>query len=535
MTAPASAYWPADRSVDIVDMTVGRLLLDAADAAPDAIALVEGVADPAARRRWTLAELAGDALGSCRELQARYRPGERLAIWAPSIPEWEIIQFGAALAGLVVVTVNPALTAGELAYILGHSRASGVAYVPSYRGVDLAARLDEVREKLPDLRDTIDLSAWAPERAVLSRREDLPPVSAGDAAMVQYTSGTTGQPKGAVLSHRGLTNNARLFARRFGIPPGSVWINPLPMFHVGGCEFVAMGALWGRCTHVMTTFEPGLALQLIEEERGAFFPGVPTMLRAMLEHPDFATRDLSSLRFVMSGGTTVDPELVREVEASFDARFGAVYGQTEVSGVICQSCPDDTVEQKSETAGRPLEQTEVKIVDPDTGETLRRDQIGEICVRGFGVMLGYLDAPDSTAETLGSDGWLRTGDLGTMSPDGYVRVTGRLKDMIIRGGENIYPREIEDHLQEHPDVADVAVVGVPDNRFGEQVAAFVRAAPGAEPSAPELLKFLRDRLAPHKMPRLWIAVDAFPLTPSGKVQKFVLRDGFVEGRYAPLP
>jgi fatty-acyl-CoA synthase len=535
MTGVPAAYWPADRSVDIVDMTVGRLLLDAADDAPDTVALVEGVADPAGRRRWTLAELAGDALGAARELLDRYRPGERLAIWAPSVPEWEIVQFGAALAGLVVVTVNPALTAGELAYILGHSRASGVAYVPSYRDVDLAARLDEVRQKLPDLRDTIDLSAWTPERLDHSRRGALPPVAAGDAAMVQYTSGTTGQPKGAVLSHRGLTNNARLFARRFGIPAGSVWINPLPMFHVGGCEFVAMGALWGRCTHVMTAFEPGLALQLIEQERGAFFPGVPTMLRAMLEHPDFAGRDLSSLRFVMSGGTTIDPELVRLVEASFGASFGAVYGQTEVSGVICQSHPTDTVEQKSETAGRPLEQTEVRIADPDTGETLGCDRVGEICVRGFGVMLGYFEAPDATAEALGDDGWLRTGDLGTMSADGYVQVTGRLKDMIIRGGENIYPREIEDRLQEHPDVADVAVVGVPDERFGEQVAAFVRPAPGAEPSAAALHHFLRDLIAPHKMPRLWFSVDTFPLTPSGKIQKFVLRDGFVDGRYAPLP
>ena len=280
-----------------------------------------------------------------------------------------------------------------------------------------------------------------------------------------------------------------------------------------------LGALCRRATHVLPAFEPRLALQLIEEERGTFLPAVPTMLMAMLEHPDFATFDLSSLEVVMSGGASIPPELVLRVESHMGAKFGAVFGQTETCGVICISHPSDSTPDKTLRVGQPLEQSEVKIVAAGSDIAVPCGEVGEICVRGFGVMVGYFDSAEQTAQAITTDGWLHTGDLGTMDDRGYLAVTGRLKEMIIRGGENIFPREIEDRLHEHPDVADAAVVGVPDARWGEEAVAFVRPAAGASPAPLELEAFLRERLAGHKVPRRWVMLDELPITLSGKVQK----------------
>jgi fatty-acyl-CoA synthase len=352
-----------------------------------------------------------------------------------------------------------------------------------------------------------------------------------DPAQIQYTSGTTGFPKGALLHHRGIVNNARLTALRFEVGDGDVWLNPMPLFHTGGCVLAALGTVWGRATHIpLLAFDPGLVLELIETERVDLMGGVPTMLIAMMEHPEFATRDLSSLRAVLSGGSTVPAELVRRIEAGIGVRFGIVFGQTEASPVITQTCLDDTPEDKAETIGRPQPQQEVKIVDPESGQTVPVDAIGEICARGYNVMLGYFDMPEATAETVDADGWLHTGDLATMDERGYCRIVGRLKDMIIRGGENIYPREVEELLFTHPAVADVAVLGIPDPLMGEEVACVVRLAPGHDHvTAIDLRSFVRERLAPQKAPRRWAFVDEFPQTPSGKIQKFVLRDRFVAG------
>ena len=438
---------------------------------------------------------------------------------------------GAALAGITVVTVNPAYTALELGYVLGHSRCSGIVMVPAYRGVDLFGVLDVARSvaPVPALREVLELTTWRPTPT--DDGHGLPAVAPNSAAMIQYTSGTTGFPKGAMLSHHGMVNNAMLFGRRFQLAPGSTWVNPLPMFHVGGCAFSALGALCRRATHVLLAFEPRLALQLIEEERGTFLPAVPTMLMAMLEHPDFATFDLSSLEVVMSGGASIPPELVQRVESHMGAKFGAVFGQTETCGVICISHPSDSTPDKTLRVGQPLEQSEVKIVAAGSDIPVPCGEVGEICVRGFGVMLGYFDAAEQTAQTVTSDGWLHTGDLGTMEDRGYLAVTGRLKEMIIRGGENIFPREIEDRLHDHPDVADVAVVGIADARWGEQAVAFVRPSAGASPDPLELEAFLRERLAGHKVPRRWVMLDELPLTLSGKVQKFRLREQFEAGAF----
>ncbi|HEY1966599.1 MAG TPA: AMP-binding protein [Pseudonocardia sp.] len=514
------SLWPADTSVPVVECTVGELLRDTAARLPDSVALVAGVAGPE-RRRWTYAELLAESEAVASALLTYLRPGERLGVWAPNVPEWQVVQFGAALAGVVVVTLNPAYTAAEASYALGQSRCAAAVVAGDVRGRNLREALDSLRAELPMLREIFDFepgsTLWTG-----SAGATLPEVNPAGAAMIQYTSGTTGFPKGAILSHRGMVNNARLFARRFGIAAGSVWLNPLPMFHVGGCGFGALGSMWNTSAHVVTTFEPGLMLELIEAEHAAFFPGVPTMLLAMMEHPRFAGTDLSSLQVVMSGGTTVPPELVTRVEAAFGARFGAIFGQTEMSGVMCQSLPEDSTEDKTARVGRPLEQTEMKVVSPTDGSVVSCGQVGEFHVRGIGQFSGYFDRPEATAEALDADGWFHTGDLGTMDSRGYVAVTGRLKDMIIRGGENIYPREIEDLLHTVEAIADVAVVGVPDDYWGEQVAAVVRLAPGAEPDPSGWQAQVRATLSGQKTPRRWFLTAAMPLTAGGKIQKFRL-------------
>ena len=526
-----SSYWPKDETGEVVETTVGQLLRDAAADAPDRTALVAGVPDPSARRRWTYAELLADSERAARALLARFEPGERVAVWAPNIPEWVVLEMACGLAGVVLVTVNPAYRPQELDYVLRQSGASGIFLVPEFRGNPMAASLEQVRPRLEALRHVVSFDDWD---AFLASGDDstaLPDVNPGDPAQIQYTSGTTGFPKGAHLHHRGIVNNARFTAERFEVHEGDVWCNPMPLFHTGGCVLGALGTLWARATHIpVLAFDPGLVLELIETERVGVMGGVPTMLIAMMEHPDRETRDLSSLRSVLSGGSTVPAELVRRIESTLGLRFGIVYGQTEASPVITQTRLDDTPEDKAETIGQPQPQQEVKVVSTEDGAVVAPGHIGEICSRGYNVMLGYFENPEATAETIDGDGWLHTGDLGTMDERGYLRIEGRLKDMVIRGGENLYPREIEELLFTHPAVAEVAVLGVPDEKWGEELACVVRRAPGHEGvTDQELRTFVRERLAPQKAPRLWAFVDELPLTPSGKIQKFVLRDRFEKG------
>jgi fatty-acyl-CoA synthase len=528
-TSPlVESYWPADTSEPIRETTVGGILCDAAARAADLPALVEGVPDPTARRRWTYGELLDQAEGVARALLGRFAPGERVAVWANNIPEWVLLEFGAGLAGVTLVTVNPAYRLGELAYVLKQSRANGIFLVSEYRGNPMAAMLEALRTELAELREAILFSEWQGFCASGSPTERLPAVRPEDAAQIQYTSGTTGFPKGAVLHHRGITNNARLWAQGRGIARGDVSVNPMPLFHTASCVVHTLGMVQQLATQVlMPFFDPALQLQLIEAERVTLIGGVPTMLIALLEHPDFAHRDLSSLRSVGSGGATVSPELVRRIESALRIPLLITFGQTETSPTITQTRPDDAPEDRATSLGQPLPQTELKIVDPATREIVPPGAVGELCTRGYLVMHGYFENPTATAAAIDPDGWLHTGDLGSMDERGYCHIEGRLKDMIIRGGENIYPREIEQLLFGHPKVADVAVVGLPDATWGEQVAAFVRPAVGQEPTAEELFAFCRQHLAPHKTPRYWEFVKGFPLTPSGKVQKFVLRDRFV--------
>lgn len=506
----------------VVDTTVGDLLRAAAAEAPARLALVEGVAG--VRRRWTYAELLERAEATAAFLAGRFVPGERLVVWAPSSPEWLLVEFGAALAGVVVVTANPSLTGEELRYVLTQSRASGIAAMREHRGlagVDVALSL---RPELPDLREVFCLDDLEVLLGEPAPGGGLPEVAPGDPFMIQYTSGTTGFPKGVVLSHRNVVNTARLLVDRMQAEPGSVWVNPLPLFHVGGSVLNALGTLWLRATHCPVVFDPVTVLELLEDERATVLPAVPTMLIHLLDHPERIGRDLSALRRVLSGGTAVPAALVVRIQRQLGVSCCVMWGLTECSSVATQTLVTDTPEDLAETAGPPLPHTEIAVVDPTTGEPVPTGMVGELLVRGPGVMSGYFENPEATGAALEPDGWLHSGDLGTVDDRGYIRITGRLKEMIIRGGENIYPREIEEHLYTHPGVAEAAVVGVPDEVWGEQVAAVIRPLTGEPPDADELRVFLRERIAAHKVPRIWRFVEAMPLTPSGKIKKFELRD-----------
>jgi acyl-CoA synthetase (AMP-forming)/AMP-acid ligase II len=522
------SYWAADESRPVLDTTVGDLLRGAAAAVPEEVALVEGVSDPAARRRWSYADLLQEAEGGARALLGRFEPGERVAVWANNIPEWVFLELAAALAGITIVTVNPALRAGELTHVLRQSKSSGVFLVPEYRGTMMASLLAQVRGDLPALREVVSFTGWDEFTASGSPSRALPQVRPLDPAQVQYTSGTTGVPKGAVLNHRGIVNNALLYTDRVGMAAGSVYLNPMPLFHTAGCVMAVLGVLGVRGTLVLPpSFDPGLMLELTGSERPQWTGGTPTMLIAMLNHPAMATADVSSVRGLISGGAVVAPELVRQAEEAFRAPLCVTFGQTEASPCITFTSPADDPADRQETLGLPLAQAEVKIADAVTGEAVAPRIVGEICTRGYHVMTGYLDNPEATAAAVDSEGWLHTGDLGSMDERGYCRVGGRLKDMIIRGGENIYPAEIEQVLFEHEDVADAAVLGVPDGLWGEQVVAVIRPAGGRAPDPDALFAYCRERLAPFKTPRHWRVVDDFPLTPSGKVKKYVLREQII--------
>ncbi len=530
--ALSESYWRAhDEGTALVDMTVGGMLAEAAAVAGDRTALVEGIPDPGARRRWTYAELLSASEDVARALLSRFEPGERVAVWAPNVAEWVLLEFGCALAGVVMVTVNPALRGNEVSYILAQSRSAGIFVMDEFRGNPMLATIGDIQADLPELREIIPLSGWDEFLATTSGRPELPEIHPGDPVQIQYTSGTTGFPKGVLLHHRGIVNNARLTAERAGVAEFAPWLNPMPLFHTGGCVLGALGAVSRRSAHVpVLAFDPALVMELIETEGCQVMGAVPTMLIAMMEHPDFATRDLGSMRAVISGGSTVPAPLVRRIEEELGVDFTIVFGQTECSPVATMTRTTDSIEDKAETIGQPLPHTEVKIIDPESGATLPVGEAGEFLTRGYHVMLGYFEMPEATAEAIDSDGWLHTGDLCSMDERGYCQVVGRLKDMIIRGGENIYPREIEDLLFSHPAVAEVAVVGVPDEKWGEQVAAFVRLVDDTVDHQ-ELFAFCREGLAPHKTPRHWVTVDEWPMTGSGKIQKFALVEKWVAGEF----
>ncbi|MER6086364.1 AMP-binding protein, partial [Streptomyces sp. NPDC001833] len=495
-------------------------------------ALVEGAADPLSRRRWTYAELLAEAEAVAGALLVRFRPGERVAVWANNIPEWVLLQMGAALSGLTLVTVDPSLREAELRHVLAHSRAVGVFLCREYRSNPLLETLNALRKQLPDLREVVEFENWTEFVADTPASVSLPHVTPDDSAQIQYTSGTTGVPKGVVLTHRGMVNSARLsFGRYLGVQQAEALVNPMPLFHTAGSGLITLSLVAHLGTHVlMPWFDAELYLTLVEEERSVVFSGVPTMLMAALRHPRFLATDTSSVRCACSGGAPVSPDLVRRVEAELGVPMTVTYAQTEASPAITMTDPGtDSAVDRAESVGRPIPAVEVRIVDPvDRRSTMPVGTVGELCTRGFHVMVGYLDAPEATAEALDAEGWLHTGDLASMDARGYCRIEGRVKEMIIRGGENIFPREIEDVLRRHPGVQEAAVVGVPDDYWGEQVAAFLAPRPGVMLDEAELAEFCRRQLARHKVPRVWRIITDFPLTGSGKIRKVALKKRFAE-------
>jgi fatty-acyl-CoA synthase len=533
------SYWPAasESRQGVRDITVGDLLREAVAAAPDRLALVDAVPDPDARHEWTYAELLSDVERVARALLARFQPGDRIAIWAPNSAEWVVLQQGIAVAGMVMVAINPAYRAHELQYVLAQSGAVALFRVDEYRGSDMAAIAEEVRPQVQALREVLSFADWPAFLGSGDPECALPTVQPLDPVQIQYTSGTTGFPKGALLHHKGIVNEAHFVALRAGMDDGAVCINAMPMYHIGGGAVTEMGTLAVHGTYVVLPgFDPGQVLEFFEAYRGTHALMVPTMLIAVLEHPDCAVRDLSSVQTIMSGASAVPEALVHRVMERLGCRFSILFGQTEMHGVISQTRITDSPADQAATVGQPLPELEVKIADPVLGTTMPIGEQGEICCRGYQNMLAYYEMPDETAATIDDRGWLHMGDLGTMDDRGFLKVTGRLKDMIIRGGMNIYPREIEELLFSHPAVAEVAVIGLPDERWGEQVAAVIRPKdPAAPPSAAELRDWCRERISTHKTPARWFFTESYPMTPSGKVQKFVLKDQIDAGTLVPAP
>lgn len=522
------SYWPAEDTGEVRDISLGQLLREAAASVPDRPALVNGVADPDQRTIWNYTEFLEEAERAARALLRDFTPGDRISIWAPNSARWVILQQAISLAGMVMVAINPSCRSGEVQYILNQSEAVGIFHADSYRGYDMVGALDELQLQCPTLRKRFSFDDWDAFMKSADDDLDLPYVSPTDPIQIQYTSGTTGFPKGALLHHKGVINEAHFVSLRAGVPDGGVCINAMPMYHIGGGAVTLIGTIAMHGTFViMPGFDPGLMLELFETYRGTHGLVVPTMLIALLDHPDRVKRDLSSLLTIMSGASAVPRTLVTRTCEVLGCQFSILFGQTEMHGVISQTRVSDSPIDQAETVGRPLPQLEVKIADPGDGSPVAIGEQGEVCCRGYQNMLGYYNLPEMTATAVDSEGWLHMGDLGSMDERGFLKITGRLKDMIIRGGMNIYPREIEELLFTHPSIDDVAVIGVPDDEWGEQVAAVIQLKRDAkEPTADELKQFCRERLAAFKTPTWWIFVDELPVTPTGKVQKFILRDQF---------
>lgn len=528
------SHWSARKGAFAAPMTIGAFLKRQAEERGPSMALKELSAAGEVGRTWTYAELYADAERLANALSCRHAKGARIAVFANNLPEWLLIEYASAMAGLTLVTVNPAFQPRELKYVLEQSRSEGIYYVEEFRGNRLAKIVDEVCAGIPSIRHRIRLT----DHAALydgADRGRLPPVAPTDVCQIQYTSGTTGFPKGALLHHWGLLKNGHDTMTRGGVDPGDVFIHHMPLFHTTGCAILALGGLARGATMLLAPlFDADMVVRVIERERPKFMLGVPTMIIALLEAVERSGRDVSSVKRIMSGGSMVPPELVRKAQAVFGSVIQIIYGQTEASPVITQTRHNDAFEDLCGTIGSPLDDVDVSIRDVATNLPVPIGAQGEICARGYLIMDGYNDNPEATAKAIDKDGWLHTGDLGRMDERGFLKITGRVKEMIIRGGENLFPAEIENALLEHEAILEIAVVGVPDEKWGEQVACFMRAKGAVRPAPADLKAFVRARLAAQKTPAYWIWVDAWPLTGSGKIQKFKLSESFVRGEFEVL-
>jgi len=528
------SYFPAQGESELDPITIGVMLRESVARAPNQAALKELTYSGEIARVWTYAELLCDCERLARALSSRHAEGARVAVFANNIPEWVLLELACGLAGVTLVTVNPAYQKRELKFVLEQSRSEAIYYVADFRGNPVQKIADAVCDEIPGITNRILLTDHDALYAGEASGELRDPKS-NDPAQIQYTSGTTGFPKGALLHHNGLVRNGVEAMSRAGLVQGDNFIHNMPLFHTTGCAVSVLGGLGTGATMLLAPmFDPVVLTEAIERERPKFILGVPTMLVALIDEVRRTGRDVSSIKRIMSGGAMVAPQLCRDAQIVFGAPIQIVYGQTETSPVLTQTWFEDTLQDLTQTIGQPVAYTEISIRSIQTNSVMPIDEQGEICARAYSVMLGYNDNPQATTAAIDSEGWLHTGDLGRMDSRGYIKITGRVKEMIIRGGENLFPAEIENAMLEHDTIQEVAVVGIPDEKWGEQVACFVRSSSDQTLRAEDLKAFIRERLSPQKTPTYWISVSDWPLTGSGKIQKFKLTEAFVAGEHKIL-
>ncbi|MFL5831812.1 MAG: AMP-binding protein [Solirubrobacteraceae bacterium] len=514
--------------------TIGQNLARTIARVPDSPALISCHQN----LRYSYAEFgeAVDRLASAM-LAAGLSTGDRLGVWGPNRAEWTLTQYATAKIGVILVNINPAYRTSELEYALGQSGCRWLVATPALKSSDFTAMAAQVRPNLPSLERTVffetdeweSLAAHAVDHDALRARENE--LDFDDPINIQYTSGTTGFPKGATLTHHNILNNAYFVAGLLDYTEADRVCIPVPLYHCFGMVMGNLGAtnFGAAMVYPAETFDPQATLDACANERCTSLYGVPTMFIAQLGHPDFSQYDLSSLRTGIMAGSPCPIEVMKQVAGDMGIKeISIAFGMTETSPVTTQVRSDDTLENRCATVGQVMPHAEIKVVDPSTGRIQPRGEPGEFLARGYMVMRGYWEDPERTADAIDSARWMHTGDLATMDEQGYVRIVGRIKDMIIRGGENVYPREIEEFLYTHPEIADVQVVGVPDERYGEELMAWVVLRPDATLTEEELREFCRGQIAHFKIPRYVKFVDSFPMTVTGKVQKFKMREAAIE-------
>lgn len=554
------AHWEAeDFGVDLIDVTLGGLLDQRADELPDKEALVYDYPEIGLELRLTYGQYRDVVDRLAKSLIAfGVERGDHVAVWATNVPEWIFLQLALAKIGATLVTINTNYRASEIEYALRQGDISTLFLIEEHRGNNYLESLygvaPEIRAITDPLNETLNAASLPRlKRAVLIGKEarqglslfsDLmalagrvsddelkarqSSVKPHDVAMIQYTSGTTGFPKGVMLTHHNLINQSRVACTRGDLNAAERYVTAMPLFHIAGSLGGVIYCLYLGCALIpLISFDPLKNLELLDREKGTFTFAVPTMLIAMLNHSRFAEFDLSTMRNIYTGATPVPVSLMEQIKEKIGADCSVVFGMTETTGAVTQSFSSDSFELKAMTVGLPQPHTSIKIIDTGTGETVKLGQSGELCSKAFSNMKGYYNMTEKTAETIDEDGWLHSGDLAVMRPDGYVNIVGRVKDMIIRGGENIYPAEIEAFLMRHPKIAEAQVVGIPDEFMGEEVCALIRARQGEELTEDEVLEYCRAGISRHKTPKFVRFVESFPLTASGKVKKFELREQLI--------
>jgi fatty-acyl-CoA synthase len=531
------SYAKGETEPALLEETIGANLDRTVARFPDREALVEF----ATGKRWSWREFDYAVELVARGLiAAGIEKGDRIGIWGPNSARWTITQFATAKIGAILVNVNPAYRTHELSYAVNQSGMRMLVSASSFKTSDYRAMVEETAGQNPHLERVvyIDTADWddlvsageSHDADILNQR--MRTLDPGDPINIQYTSGTTGYPKGATLSHRNILNNGYMVTELIGFTEEDRLCIPVPFYHCFGMVMANLGCSSHGATMVIPApgFDPEVTLRAIAEERCTAVYGVPTMFIAMQNHPSFADHDLSSLHTGCMAGSICPVEVMKRcINNMHMAEVCIAYGMTETSPVSTQTRVDDDLERRTASIGRVHPHVEIKIVDPATGGTVERGQTGEFCTRGYSVMLGYWDDKEKTAEAIDADGWMHTGDLAEMRADGYCNIVGRIKDMVIRGGENIYPREVEEFLYAHPDIEDVQVIGVPDEKYGEELCAWIKLREGAEPlDAEQVREFCIGKLAHYKIPRYVMLVDEFPMTVTGKIRKIQMREETAE-------